>query len=1388
MTMYAAPARSQPPNTDARTSGPNPHEALRHHVVTAVLVSHDGGRWLDTALGALLGQQRPVQRVIAVDTGSRDDSVRLLEAALGPESVLQRKRSTSYGAAIAFGLKSSAPVGYDEFGYDSRLTPVEWIWLLHDDCAPAPDALGQLLLAAQDHPDAAVLGPKIRGWYDRRQLLEVGATVAANGRRWTGLEHNEHDQGQHDEVRPVLSVSSAGMLVRRDVWDRLRGFDRGISLFRDDLDFCWRVNSAGYEVVVAPDAVLHHAEAAARERRRISAGPNRPHLLDRSHALYTVAVNRNTRFWPFLWLRLIVGTFFRTLGFLVAKSPGHASDEFFALVTFAARPDRVLRGRAVRRKQRTVDAETVDQFLPPRGALTRNAIDTIWSQFRGDQATTVDDDGSRHRSVETGPVSEEAEVLDTDSFRLIKRLIRMPIIAVGGGLALIALLAARSLVFGGTLEGGALLPTPGGASDLWATYVSGWHGIGLGTTSSAPPYLAMVALVGTVLFGKASWAVAVLLIGSVPLAGLSASYALRRVTGSAPLRIWGGYAYALLSVATGAIATGRLGTAVAVAILPLIATTAADAIGGPGRTGSTRAAWTCAFLLIIGTAFAPVSWVLAAVFSVLALATVAWRTRANVVVVAIRIGVILGTPLVVLAPWSLTLLRHPSAFFAEIGLPGGGLGTPAPSPIGLLLGNPGGPGTYPAWIGAGLLLAALAALLRGSRRRVVVSAWALALIGFGSAVVIAGLHITLPGSTEQVTPWPGVSTAMLGLGLIIATVVGAEGARERIATAAFGWRQPLTVLITGAAVLAPAAAGVWWLARGADGPLTRVSSSVLPAYVAAEGQTAAQPRTLLLTPGLDGMVDYSIVRGAGPVLGDADIRPPDGQTAKVDAVVGDLLSGNGGDAVQSLAQMGVQYVLVDSGVPAAVLHALSGAPGLIERSSGVQEYGFWAVNGTVGRVTLQNASGVALPVVYQCDGPVPAGAAQVCAPSSTGEATAASVTLPAGPSGRVLVLADQAVTGWTAKLAGTSLTAVPVPSGSQAWTLPASGGTVTVGFHSLKRPAWLIGETVAALAAAIMALPFGRRTEEDVEGEEAAEELGLEPDQDGDEAEEQVSASVGSEPDYADKAADEDIAAEDDPAPPQAAPYESSESQYAESQYAEQYAVDGQYQDDSYGALPSTSGSYNTEPQSAEAYGAATYEPAQYSSGEYSSAEYETAPYSGAAYGTETSGVDAGDIGTYAPGTYDTAPYGGDPYSSGGYDTGQPAADPYLSSQYSADPYSADQYATGQYPTDQYATGQYNPAPYDTNPYAADPYAAGGYDTGQYAPNPDPYTSGGYTVPEQRQAEPGVDPGYTYPPEQYPPGQYPADPLPQQPYEPDQYVHEYNPDGQAHGEQDGWNR
>jgi len=181
---------------------------------------------------------------------------------------------------------------------------------------------------------------------DRRTLREVGISIDRAGRRVTGIDPAEIDQGQHDHNKAVLAVGSAGMLVRRDIWDALGGFDPALKLFRDDLDFCWRVQAAGYRVQVVTDAVLYHRELSARRRRPTEGGNSR--RIDRQNALYVLAVNL-----PLLTMLRVVGgcvagSLVRALYFLVTKQLDLAAAHFFAVAGLFGHPIRLWRGRRQR--------------------------------------------------------------------------------------------------------------------------------------------------------------------------------------------------------------------------------------------------------------------------------------------------------------------------------------------------------------------------------------------------------------------------------------------------------------------------------------------------------------------------------------------------------------------------------------------------------------------------------------------------------------------------------------------------------------------------------------------------------------------------------------------------------------------------------------------------------------------------------------------------------------------------------------------------------------------------------------------------------------------------------------------------------------------------------
>ena len=189
------------------------------HTVTALIVAHDGAQLLPALVKALKAQTYQVEQTVGVDTGSRDRSGAVLADLIGQDAVFGMDRATGYGEAVAVALRHA--IRRRSGATDPNLARVEWIWLLHDDCEPAPQALERLLRAASKDRSVVALGPKVLDGQDRRTLREVGVSIDRAGRRVTGIDPGEVDQGQHDHNKAVLAVGSAGMLVRRDVWERL---------------------------------------------------------------------------------------------------------------------------------------------------------------------------------------------------------------------------------------------------------------------------------------------------------------------------------------------------------------------------------------------------------------------------------------------------------------------------------------------------------------------------------------------------------------------------------------------------------------------------------------------------------------------------------------------------------------------------------------------------------------------------------------------------------------------------------------------------------------------------------------------------------------------------------------------------------------------------------------------------------------------------------------------------------------------------------------------------------------------------------------------------------------------------------------------------------------
>ncbi len=902
--------------------------------VVALLVSHDGTRWLPAVIDGIRGQTVAVDGVLCVDTGSRDDSVDLLLDAFDEVATVSAR--TAYPEAVRVGL--------EQVPADAA----EWIWLLHDDSNPAPDALAQLLAAAAVDQQADVLGPKLREWPSLKRLLEVGVTISGTGRRETGLEAGEYDQGQHDEVRAVLAVNTAGMLVRRRVFDGLGGLDDNLPMFGNDLDFGWRAAAAGVRTVVVPKAVVFHAEAAHRGVRRTPLTGRHTHFQERRAALFTLLANAPARALPWQVVRLFFGTLLRMTGFLVVRSAGEALDELAALFSVYFSPAEI---RRARRTRTTSGEHDLKPLLAPWWLPYRHGLD-----FVGDIAAAAtnqaQDIADRRRVAKEAaapapirrPVvvdDDEAALEDTG---LVARFFTNPLALALSLVVVLSVIGAREAF--GHVTGGGLAPAPASARDLWRLWTESWHALGTGTGIPAPAYVAPLAVVGSVLGGSAAAAVSALLLLAVPLA-LWGAWRLLRVVGrlvdpgGSPrwLVALGAVTYALVPVTSGAWGAGRLGVVVAAVLVPWVVH-AALGFADPETDRRWRAAWRTALLLAVAAAFEPVLWVFALVLTVvvLVMAYAVTRSLPRGRDVWGPPAVALGVVPVLLGPWWVPALWHGagSLVLMETGrqpFPALGFGN-------LLLGRFGAGLGGPWWLGALLVVLAVLALLPRSTRIPVLVAWLVAAVAAATATGLSLVSLPLPGGSVQ----PGIAVLLVVLHgcFVLAALLGAQGLVTVLRRSRAEQHQVLLVGLAVVASIIPVI-GLGWFVWQGPGDLNSSEDTGIPAYMTDSSTAAAANGILVIRGDVSLGLRFTVRRGAGDTIGDNEIQ----YAAKLDPSfstdVRALVSRPTGTVVSDLAKAGIRYIVLPSPADGDVAAGLDATDGLVQASAESRSTRAWQV-------------------------------------------------------------------------------------------------------------------------------------------------------------------------------------------------------------------------------------------------------------------------------------------------------------------------------------------------------------------------------------------------------------------------------------------------------------
>lgn len=220
--------------------------------VHVLVINWNGLEHLEACFDSLLANSYPNARFVLVDNASTDGSVEFVESRYGHDV---RVRVLRCPANLGWS-------GGNNAGIRAALTEnPEYLLLLNNDTAVAPDLLETLVAAAERNPAVGALAPKLLLYHTPTLINSVGLYCSPIAASWD-IGIGRLDGARWNTPQRVIGVCGAGMLLRTAVLEKTGLLPEEFDIYLDDLDLCLRIWNAGFEIWSCPAAVIRHKFSA----------------------------------------------------------------------------------------------------------------------------------------------------------------------------------------------------------------------------------------------------------------------------------------------------------------------------------------------------------------------------------------------------------------------------------------------------------------------------------------------------------------------------------------------------------------------------------------------------------------------------------------------------------------------------------------------------------------------------------------------------------------------------------------------------------------------------------------------------------------------------------------------------------------------------------------------------------------------------------------------------------------------------------------------------------------------------------------------------------------------------------------------------------------------
>jgi GT2 family glycosyltransferase len=217
--------------------------------VAIVILNWNGRKYLEQFLPSVVASTYADFEIIVADNASTDESIPFLRSYYPNIRVIELDKNYGFSK-----------------GYNKALEQVksDYYVLLNSDVEVSPSWIEPVIALMERDKTIGATQPKLLQYNDRHSFEYSGASGGWLDRfaypfaRGRIFDVCEQDQGQYDNAEPIFWASGAAMFVRAELYHSMGGLDEYFFAHQEEIDFCWRMQLAGYSVYSCPESVVYH--------------------------------------------------------------------------------------------------------------------------------------------------------------------------------------------------------------------------------------------------------------------------------------------------------------------------------------------------------------------------------------------------------------------------------------------------------------------------------------------------------------------------------------------------------------------------------------------------------------------------------------------------------------------------------------------------------------------------------------------------------------------------------------------------------------------------------------------------------------------------------------------------------------------------------------------------------------------------------------------------------------------------------------------------------------------------------------------------------------------------------------------------------------------------